>query len=768
MEHQQTSRAKIPWFLTIAVLAGASLFVLGILSDPKASSTMRGVVILGTVVVVLYAVWIWKTQTRWWPRLRTILEQHTDALDSLGGKHIGWWILLAAATGLFAELMIIRWHASAFQLFGYFKNISLLSCFLGLGIGYSIAKRRPVAILLALPALALQFIVMFVLRFSPLQTALQNPITEQLTLGLAQVESMSRIFLVYGFLILVVVFNMLTFIPFGHLVSRLMLRRSNLVAYSWNLVGSLVGILSFTALAFLWSPPPVWLFFAALGTLPFLYGAKKLRWVSGVSVLIAITLFTLPIHTDRIDVYTPYQLITTHLKRNAPPLLQVNNVFYQRVLDLRAGSSIAGEKKFEAKVNYYDLPYVVKDTAQNVLVVGSGTGNDVAAALRSNVGHVDAVEIDPVILDYGKKFHPEEPYQSESVTPIIDDARHFIRTTENTYDVIVYGLLDSHTLLTGNSSVRLDSFVYTVEAFREARARLTQDGVVSLSFSVLSDELGRKLFLMLQQAFDGQEPLVYKTDVAGGALLYLIGPGTPSSIEEFDIPLEDVTERYKNPDIMADVSTDDWPFFYIPVRKYPVSYIAIIATLLVISLLSIRQFLPHINRRNFSVTAFFLGAGFLLIETKNITQLALAFGNTWVVVAIVIAGILTMAFLANVIIMKVGTPPLWLTYGLLALSLVAGMYFSTASFAGFPDAVGKLLLVLLLTVPLFFSGFAFSSEIATRSSIPAALSANLMGAMLGGFMEYNSLFFGFQSLYIFALVMYVFAYLFARRSILTI
>ena len=46
------------------------------------------------------------------------------------------------------------------------------------------------------------------------------------------------------------------------------------------------------------------------------------------------------------------------------------------------------------------------------------------------------------------------------------------------YDLVVYGLLDSHVLLTQGSSVRLDSFVYTIEGLGEARNRLKPDGAI--------------------------------------------------------------------------------------------------------------------------------------------------------------------------------------------------------------------------------------------------------------------------------------------------
>lgn len=765
---------KLNWFrnnrlfnhlLFVLFLLGLILFVLGVVFEPNVTRFLR-VTIIFTFIFFLAILYLFKEKIKSiWNAINIYLEQHTDTLDNISDKNIQWWIFLASALGLFAELMVIRWHASAFQLFGYFKNISLLSCFLGLGIGYSMARRKSLSILLVLPALSIQFIGMLLLRYTQLQTALQSPISEQLTLGLAQATSFNRTLMVYGFLIMVVIFNMLTFIPFGHLVSRLMLRKPKLVAYSWNLAGSLTGILLFSLIAFFWSPPAIWFLLTAFGVYPFIFKARKLLWLSVVSAFLAVAVFSIPFYTDRIDVYSPYQLITVHLERNAPPVLQVNNVFYQRIIDLRRDSSQrVDNKKFDSQINYYDLPYLIKSEPEKVLIVGSGTGNDVAAALRGNADRIDAVEIDPVILRYGEKFHPEKPYQDERVRTILDDARHFIRKSTDKYDLIVYGLLDSHTLLSGKSSVRLDSFVYTVEGFNEAKNLLTDKGMIALSFSVLSEELGKKLFLMLQAAFDGQDPVIYKTEVGGGALLYIIGPGVPSSLDNINTPLENVTDKYKNPEIVTDISTDDWPFFYMPVRKYPVSSIMIVILLLFISLLSIRQYLPKLNASSFSITAFFLGAGFMLVETKNITELSLAFGNTWLVISAVITGILTMAFLANLIIMKWGTPRSIITYGLLGLSLVLGMLFSTYGFIGLPDILAKLLSLFLLTIPLFFSGFAFSSELAIRADVSAALSANLMGAMLGGFLEYNSMYFGFSSLYIFAIIMYMFAFFFSIKK----
>src|SRR5262249_29421523 len=150
----------------------------------------------------------------------------------------------------------------------------------------------------------------------------------------------------------------------------------------------------------------------------------------------------------------------------------------------------------QAMADYYELPYRLKPRPGRVLVVGAGTGNDVAAGLRRGAGHIDAVEIDPAILRYGRLLHPEHPDQDGRVDAGAQAPPPCARRPPRRYDLIVYGLLDSHTLLSGLSSVRVDSFVYTVEAFREARARLADGGVLAMTFSVMSGQQGRKFYLM--------------------------------------------------------------------------------------------------------------------------------------------------------------------------------------------------------------------------------------------------------------------------------
>ena len=181
----------------------------------------------------------------------------------------------------------------------------------------------------------------------------------------------------------------------------------------------------------------------------------------------------------------------------------VSNTWYQTPYD------VTGKIKYNPPplAANYKAPYSIRSKIpKKILIVGSGTGNDTAYALERGVSHIDAVEIDPAIIHIGKKYHPQRPYQSKKVNVIQNDKE--FKITKNKYDLIVYGMLDSHSSLSGRGGIRLDSYVYTVESFREARKTLTGDGYLSLSFNLSEAPLGLKIYAMLTEAFDGKEPLV--------------------------------------------------------------------------------------------------------------------------------------------------------------------------------------------------------------------------------------------------------------------
>ena len=679
-------------------------------------------------------------------------------LDELPERWVSLAIVCSAALSLFLELSMIRWQGSVWEFFAFYKNFGLLACFAGLGLGYALARRNQIPLFLSVPLIALQMLLFIGLRYG-LRGALTDslrvtPIREQIDMGLGVASRVPQYVALYAFLMVVLLLTALAFLPIGQLCGRLLSRTGQLRGYGLNLLGSLAGVVMMFGVSYLWTPPVIWFGLAFAAVLIFLAYDRRVLLIGILSTISAMVILAWPVSFRYEMIYSPYQLLERGYGDRGMMMIRAAGHYFQRVHDL---SVVAQAERPELKrlADYYELAYLIHPAAADVAIVGAGSGNDVAAALRRGAGHVDAIEIDPAILALGAVYHPEAPYSDIRVRRIVDDARSFLRNSTSRYDLVVYGLLDSHTLLSHASSVRLDSFVYTVEGLRSGRDRLKDDGVLSLAFSVMSDEIGRKIYLMMTQAFDGHPPVcvrtVYDASVScfqskNGGLVIPTGLLASSGFEN-------VTALYANAAIKADVSTDDWPFFYMPQRVYPVSYIYMIALVLIVSAFLFFTFIP--GRPHFSNSSFFLlGAGFMLVETKSITELGLTFGNTWQVIGVVIAGILMMAFLANLLVQRLSIGNPQLPYVLLIMSLAAGWWVSRTG--GFPPSPsGRLATVFILTCPMFFSGLVFSSLLLRVTDISSALATNLMGAMLGGMLEYNSMYFGFRFLYLLALGLYV-------------
>jgi len=691
-------------------------------------------------------------------------REQDEFLGAFAPRYLDVAVLSAAALSVFLELAIIRWQGTVFEFFAFYKNFSLLSCFAGLGLGYALADRGRIPLSLVIPLLGWQFGFMIALRFSMSDRALLSlkilPFREQLNMGPPAARDLSQATAIYFFLSVIFLLTVLVFIPLGQLCGRLMQQREKLRAYGLNLLGSLVGVVMMLVLSSLWTPPLVWFALCFLGILLF-YLRKPFSLMLGAGfTILALVILAWPVQPLWDKIYSPYQLLELSQTERGLMMLRAGGHYYQRVHDLaRSNANVDSDPGLKRIRDYYELPYRIYGTPDDVAVVGSGTGNDVAAALRSGAKHVDAVEIDPAILMVGRMSHPERPYRDERVSAIAQDARSFLRTPGKTYDMVIYGLLDSHTLLSQASSVRLDSFVYTVEALSEARARLKPGGLISLSFAIIDEQLGRKIYLMMQQAFDGRPPVCIEAGYDGSTIFL------QAKDKDLVLPAQllretgfrDRTFFYSNPSLHADVPTDDWPFFYMPRRIYPRSYVVMVVLIAVLSLLATANFFPECPQ--FSHLPFFLlGAGFMLVETKGITEVGLMFGNSWQVIGIIIAGILMMAFLGNCVVQCLRIQRPIFPYLLLLASLGLGWFI--ARIGGLPStALGRLEMTFVLTSPIFFSGIVFSTLLGSRGEISGIMAVNLLGAMSGGLLEYNSMYLGFRALYLIATVLYLLAFL---------
>jgi hypothetical protein len=381
-------------------------------------------------------------------------------------------------------------------------------------------------------------------------------------------------------------------------------------------------------------------------------------------------------------------------------------------------------------------------------------GNDIAAALRADMGQVVAVEIDPVILQLGQEFHPERPYDDPRVVSVVDDARSYFNRNQDMYDLVVFGLLDSHTLLSSLSSVRLDSYVYTIESFQQARDHLNKDGFIVITFAAnqwIEERLGR----MLVKVFDPEK--VYFRRWTGGTTF----------VASDSIPNSNALQQYSlwvpNPEFNDQpLATDDWPYIYLRTMRIPAGYWQ---TLLVIGLLCLalmRRSFPEALKPDWHF--WLLGAAFLLIEFKSITELALLFGTTWFVNSLAISGVLVMALLANIIVLITKRIDLRWVYGLLFTSLLLGYFFPLARLTGYSVIVKGIIGMTILSLPLFFAGMIFSESLRRYGETSRPLASNFSGSAVGGVLEYGSIWWGIKGLYLVAIVIYIGAMITALRQ----
>jgi len=684
----------------------------------------------------------------------------------LPGQWSLWTLILASALTLFAELALIRWVATEVRIFAYVKNLALLLCFLGFGLGCALA-RQPVRWLGATRALlGLILIVRLPWRGPQVMENLSQ------MLGAAQdvqiwVTAASRNWT--GFLLAAALAGVLlllisyVFIPLGQTVSRqIELAPRTLYGYSWNLAGSLAGILGFFVISWLALPPTVW-FVLVLLAIAFLSTDRQQRVLFAVATVPVVLLLFDSARPDHFNVWTPYQQIEFQEDRFPDgefklARVHVNHTGYQRMVNLspdflRRHPELLVEP---AEENPYNLPFRFTTASPRVLIVGSGTGNDVAAALRNGSRAVDAVEIDPTILRLGR-LHPERPYDDPRVSAHLTDARAFMKRAQGKYDLILFGLLDSHTQLSDYSNMRIDNFVYTEESFHEARALLAPDGVLFIKFQVNLPWVGRRLDRMLSETF-GKPPAMFFAPswYAASATCFAISASTQVETRLSDARWQQFLDSHRPPFLESPapiVTTDDWPYLYHQGRWIP--GIFFLLSILVILLGAGFYFqIPEARSRVPSLFFFGMGAGFLLLETQVVSRLALYFGTTWQVNGIVIAAILGALLIANFVIEEQTKP--WPRSWTLAGILLGIAFAYLVPFSRIPGPaawVGSIAAVVF-AIPVFFAGLLFASEFRATESPAAALGANMLGAVVGGLLENVSLIMGMKALLLVAAILY--------------
>lgn len=679
-------------------------------------------------------------------------------------------MFLASALTLFAELALIRWVATEIRVFAYVKNLALLLCFLGFGLGCAFARQTPRFTTAAKALLGLILIVRFPWYGENVMENLSRFLGAAQEVEIWQTGTQRNwgLFLLAAVLTtLLLVLITYIFIPLGQEVSQqLEAAPRPLVGYSWNLAGSLAGISAFFAVSWMALPPPLW-FTIVLAGMALLQSAHRDRILVALSVIPVVFLLVDPATPHHFNLWTPYQQIEVQdeLFPSGELLLsviRVNHTGYQLTVNLshdflaRHPSLLKGPPEEVP----YNLPFRFTTPNPRVLIVGSGTGNDVAAALRGQSSAVAAVEIDPAILKLGQS-HPEHPYDDPRVHAYLTDARAFMKRAGGPYDLILFGLLDSHTQLSDYSNMRIDNFVYTEESFREARALLAPDGVVFVKFQINHPWMGQRLVKMLTQAF-GKPPAVFYAPSSYTATATCFATSASGQVEAklaTDPQLREFVEAHRRSfldSVPVAATTDDWPYLYQRGPSIPGVFI-LLSVLVVLLATAFYVQIPAARHRVPSLFFFSMGAGFLLLETQVVSRLALYFGTTWQVNGIVIAAILAALLAANSVTEKLRQPfaRSW-TLALLLLGIVFAYVFPFHRLSASAAAVGALA-ALVFAIPVFFAGLLFAAEFRQADSPAAALGANMLGAVVGGLLENTSLLLGMRALLLIAAMLYVLA-----------
>jgi len=682
-----------------------------------------------------------------------------------------WWkLVLASFLTLFAELALIRWISTEVRVFAYVKNLALLLCFLGFGMGCALSRQRTRWWASATALLGLVMVVRVPWHGEQVFEGLSQALGGAQDIDIwatGTVRDWPRFLValaITGLLLLLITY---IFIPLGQIVSRqLELAAKTLRAYSWNLAASLAGILAFFVVSRFGFPPSVWMAIIFFAVALLQDQVPSGLWFAGLAIPAALLLHDVstPSH---FNLWTPYQQIEVSRQNFSGgefrgAFIRVNHTGYQTMVDL-SGSFLSrhpGLMTEPGDQNPYNVPFLFTSSVPRVLIVGAGAGNDAAAAVRHHSLAVDAVEIDPGILALGRS-HPERPYSAPQVSVHVTDARAFMRRAHGPYDLVLFGLLDSHTELSDYSNMRIDNFVYTKESFEEAKSLLAPDGVLFIKFQVNHPWIGRRIAEMLTDVFHKQ-PLAFDahSSYTVAASCFVISPS--EQVEKMlaaqprlnQFVWQNQTAFLSLPPVP--MTTDDWPYLYQEGRWMPGIFLSVGLLVLLLGAGLYWQ-IPEARTRVPSLFFFSMGAGFLLLEAQVISRLALYFGTTWQVNGIVIGAILAALLVANTIIERQPKPwpRRWYLAGLLA-GIVIAYLIPFSRIPGSATFVGGVAACVFI-IPVFFAGLLFAAEFRATDSPSAALGANMLGAVVGGLLENLSLVVGLRALLLIALVLYTLA-----------
>jgi hypothetical protein len=671
--------------------------------------------------------------------LRSMLQ--TDSSETLFITNPRVRIFLLSFAMLFFELLCIRWIPAYVRFLSYFTNFVLFASFLGIGLGMLTARRKRFWFP-PFPLLVLMLVVIVALNKFDLRVSS----ADVLYYGAGEAAGATA----DNYAVLPIIFGLVAacFIPLSRSFGLLFTRLQPLTSYTFDIIGSLVGIACFSLISYFVLPPLVW--FILLALLLLLLSSRRKVVFTAITFLISLIIVTLL----QVGAYwSPYYKILLTPANVGGYYLDVNNTGHQAMVP------------WQYKEPFYRKVYQLfkGNTFQHALILGAGSGSDTSTALANGVKSITAVEIDPTIQQLGARFNPDQPYSNPRVKAVINDGRAFLQTDTGKYDLIIFALPDSLTLTSSNTSLRLESFLLTEESIQAARSHLTSNGLIVFYNYYREDWLVQKLANMAGHAFN-QQPLVSTYGGWGRGAVIMVGPRLstlpPGQFGPYhQAPVVNTTRLHVIgegyfPLTNAPMATDDWPFLYLREPSFATLYIFALLMVVLFAVGGTLIFAPRQTLRRFDWHMFFLGVAFMLLEVKSLTTFALLFGSTWLVNSLVFFAILSSVLLAILVNsrLKVRHIGIWyaLLFGVLVLNIVLP---PEALLLGNPIARYLVASALSFT-PVFLANIIFTNSFRDSEIADISFASNLLGIMIGGSLEYFSMLYGYHWLLVLVIVFY--------------
>jgi spermidine synthase len=668
----------------------------------------------------------------------------------------GAMLFTVAFLTLFLELALIRYLAGSVWNLGYFPNLVLIACFVGMGVGFTFHSFLPARLsghAFFFGLLVLLGLVVFVVFKHPTVPGFEswggNITGDYYFTATPKSEASWPPFVVCVLSVVV------SFACLSQRAAKLFGSFRPLTAYTLDIAGSCAGIISFMVISWLRIPAFVWFIAATLLfaiAMPGRLWARALALVPGAVIVFLVhgqdaKLVAVPKYDGPLEVaWSPYQKVeytdgTRGLSRrifvngishqNMEPAERIRAMFYQRIYDERGKDSP-------------DRPY------KSVLILGAGSGNDVAAALLNGAEHVDAVEIDPIIARVGRTHHPVKPYSDPRVNLVLDDGRAFMTRTKRSYDLVVFALTDSVVKVSSMSQLRLENYLFTKESIERAHRLLAPGGDIVFYNHYRRAWLKEKIQAMVGAVTGAPAEIVWQE--ADFAVLRARKTDTP--------PVVGAVSR--------DIPTDDWPFLYLYKRGIPEVYgwmmggMVLLAILLMAALhrTTRKQEAGQPRRLLVKLAFVFMGIAFLLLETKSIIQFSLLFGTTWINNSLVFLAVLLLVLLANWVASVTKLRSLWPIFVLLIASSLISLVFPLKNLLGVESGVARFALAGLMTFsPIFFANLIFSITFRDQEVAEHLFGWNLIGATIGGIAEYSSMMLGYGFLAVIVAVCYTIVFI---------